>query len=36
MCVDGNPVGDDFDIDGINLENYSVNVDGDKIYLMSN
>lgn len=36
IYIDGNPVGDDFNIDGINLKNYSVKVDGDKIYLMSN
>lgn len=35
VYIDGNPVEDGFDINGINLDKYDIRIENDTIYLMS-
>lgn len=35
IYIDGEPVSDKFDIDGIDLDNYNIKIEDDVLYLMS-
>lgn len=35
IYIDGEPVSDEFDIDGIDLDKYNIRIEDDVLYLMS-